>query len=177
MKKTLISILIIAASAQVLTAQVGQAVTFSYTLDTVHRGANMRVDSFYLIETTTGDLVQTGVPIRGAGQRAQSFQNPVFFSDTLQLTAYYLQLKNDSITLMHRAAAIQAQAVIAGAKYRAVQYLADSVLYGHTGGSRQVVAPPREDTLHGGHAPEKAPTEKARATQKKKAVVPKKKKQ
>lgn len=175
--KNLLILLLIAAFSPPLFAQIGQAVTFTYTLDTVHRGGALRTDSLYLIETTTGDLVQTGVPVRGSGQRAQTFQNPVFFSDTMQLTAYYLQIKNDSVTLMQRAAALEAQAVIAGAKYRAVQYLADSVLYGHTGGSRQFVAPPEEEVGQSGRTPAKVPAEKQRAVQKKKAALPKQKKQ
>lgn len=118
-------------------------VTFSFSLDTFKRGATLRTDSMYLIETTTGALIQSGIPV-SSGSRDQTFQNPVFLSDTAQLTDYYRQLRDDSITLMRRAAVMQAQAAVAGAKYRAVKFIADSVLYGITGAQRSISLPPQE---------------------------------
>ena len=155
-----------------------QAVTFSYSLDTFKRGGGLRTDSMYLIETTTGALIQSGIPV-SSGSRDQTFQNPVFLSDTAQLTDYYRQLRDDSITLMRRAAVMQAQAAVAGAKYRAVKFLADSVLYGITGAQRSISLPPQELPQAPAAKKQAAPQGKKQPAvrEKQKAVTGRKKKQ
>lgn len=146
-----------------------QVVTFTYTLDTVHSGGVVRVDSFYLTETTTGSLIETGA-LTSPGGRSQQFANPILFTDTAQLTAFYLQLKADSIALLERSNVLRDQAAVAGAKYRAVWYLADSVFYGYTGGPRSLrLPPPDEDS-----APLSIPAPAPEAAKKPKAVTGKK---
>ena len=112
-----------------------QIVTFSYSLDTTHSGGIARVDSFYLVETTIGSLIQSGQLVQTGG-RSQTFANPIFFTDTASLTAYWVQLKQDSINLSERIASLRAQADILGAKYRAIWYVQDSVFSGYSGGPK-----------------------------------------
>lgn len=137
---------LIAAIAAIAATSAHGQLTYTYTLDTVHAGGIVRVDSFYLVETVTGFLVNDGA-IQPAfqGARSQTLETPLFFSDTAALTAFYTQLKNDSIALMQRADVLRTQALVAGAKYRAVWYVADSVFYGYTGGSRSLRLPPPEE--------------------------------
>ena len=51
-----------------------QSVTYTYSLDTFHNGANLRVDSLYLIETVTGFLVNSDATLSTVqrGDREQS---------------------------------------------------------------------------------------------------------
>lgn len=109
-----------------------QSVTYTYSLDTFHNGAKLRVDSLYLIETVTGFLVNSDATLSTVqrGDREQSLETPIFFSDTAALTRYAENLLQDSLNLFAKIENLKIQADIAGAKARAIQHVRDSVIYG-----------------------------------------------
>lgn len=109
-----------------------QAVTYSYSLDTFHIGGNLRVDSLYLIEIVTGFLVNSDATLgtEQRGDRDQSLETPIFFSDTAALTRYANNLLQDSINLAAKIQNLKTQANLAGEKARAIQEVRDSVIYG-----------------------------------------------
>lgn len=108
---------------------------YTYSLDTVHSGGILRVDSMYLVETTVGNLVGTGAvsdfsATSGTGDRSQSLSSPVFISDTSQLTTLVEQYLQDSTTLDARINLLRAKAATLGLKARAIEAIRDSVIYG-----------------------------------------------
>lgn len=107
----------------------GQTLVYTYELDTVHSGGSMRIDSFYLVENVTGQLVGTGA-VADVGDREQTLSSPIFMTDTAQLTTLVEQYLQDSTTLAAKIVALRDQSIILGAKARAIQALRDSVIYG-----------------------------------------------
>lgn len=147
-----------------------QTVVYTYNLDTF---AN-RVDSFYLEETATGRLVSTGdLSAIDPGERGQSITNPIFFSDTAALTAFWQNLKQDSINLAAKIGGLQKQADLLGKKYRAIWYLSDSVFHGYTGGPKSVALPPELLLQQAEEQPDPAPEPTAKP-KKQKATTRKK---
>lgn len=150
----------------------GQTLVYTYSLDTFAG----RVDSFFLEETISGRLVSTGeVSALDPGGRPQTITNPIFFSDTAALTAFWQALKQDSINLAEKISDLQERATLLGAKYRAIWYVADSVFNGYTGGPKSVLLPP--ELMEAQKAPAPAPPEKPKKQKATTTTTRKKKKQ